>query len=256
MTQRVLFVRHGKQVSSGDRHTALDEVDPLLAATGAEQAEALAARLVQDLYPKRAESVLLVSSPMRRALGTAAPTARALGCSVVVHGAMYEFACCGRDRPGTTATEVRATWTALGSSDERTLPDCSCAGFAIDRWDYRGSSAAETEAEARLRGTRIVQWLQDIVHAPEAAAVVVVVAHQTLLDLVMQLLLEPHRRGADWRYGGARHKFGHTGVAELRPGKTRRDEAWSLVHAADISHCSASYPCSAGGQKLVFYSPH
>ena len=224
-----------------ERRTSLDSVDPLLSTMGAEQAESLAERLGE----LRGDQTVLVSSPMRRALSTAAPTAHALGCDVVVHGALYEFACCGRDRPGRTTAEVRASWAALGS--DRALPDCRCDGFVNDRWDYRGCSATrlETEPEARERGARLVEWLQATVHAPGAATAVVVVAHQTLLDLVMQLLLEPQRCGADWQYGRPRHRFGHTAVAEVRPGETPAD-AWRLVHAPDSAHhCAPAPPARA-----------
>jgi broad specificity phosphatase PhoE len=101
-------------------------------------------------------SILCVSSPMRRALMTAAPCAAALGCPLVCHGGLFEYACAGLAEPGTTPSELQADW-----------PELRCVGFSptTGHWDYQGTNAKETEDETRQRGERFLGWLGALLRA-------------------------------------------------------------------------------------------
>ena len=72
---RLLFVRHGKQQSTSER-SELDRKDPPLSELGTRQAVARAEQLAEELGG--VAPLLVASSPMRRALMTAAPIAAAL----------------------------------------------------------------------------------------------------------------------------------------------------------------------------------
>ena len=233
---RVLFVRHGKQVSSGDRRTERDRWDPPLSAEGQHQAELLAGHLAKTQFSGC--GLCVVSSPMRRALMTAAPCAAALGTRILCHGGLYEYGCAGSSQPGSTPSELLAEFPGL-------LLDF--AGFsATGHWDYQGSEAKESEPEARARAARFVQWLHEL---SQPGAVVIVYAHQTYLDLVLRVLLEPAPSdgggagggAAKWRYGSTIHKFRHTAVAELQfqASTGAADETggeWQLVRGNDAQH--------------------
>ena len=218
-TTRLLFVRHGKQVGSANRPLARDKWDPCLAQKGQRQAELLAAHLTASgLGNHEAKGVLCVSSPMRRALMTAAPSAAALGCPLVCNGSLYEYGCAGLERPGTTPALLQADW-----------PGLHCVSFsASQHWDYVGGSAAETEAETRLRGARFLSWLDALLrgsgspsHSPDGLptpTTVIFYAHQTFLDLLLRMLVDGPGAAAGWGYSqGKQHRFAHTAVAELAP---------------------------------------
>ena len=169
-----------------------------------------------------AAPVCCVTSPMRRALQTAAPSAAALGCRIVCHGALFEYGCAGLAQPGTSPDQLRAD-----------CPQLEFAGFSdgLSFWDYQGTEQKENEPEARLRAARFSQWLQaDLLSSKRPLTVVV--AHQTYMDLLLRLLLEPETGAAEWRYGANRFKWRHTACAELRleAGK------WSLLSENDARH--------------------
>ena len=85
---RLICVRHGKQIPTSER-TAATLNDPPLADAGHKQArdraESLAAGELRSVEP-----TVVVSSPMQRALQTAAPIAAAIGAPLIVHGGCYE----------------------------------------------------------------------------------------------------------------------------------------------------------------------
>ena len=201
VSTRLLFVRHGKQQLTGER-SAADRKDPPLSEQGhrqaAQRAEELAAELA-SVQPR-----LVISSPMRRALMTAAPTATALSCTLLVHGACFEYGCAGTEFRGSGKDAIEAirpdaTLTHLGPAGE---------------WDYTSSSTVESEQEAKQRARRVASWLRHEVVPELRGGAVVLVAHQTFLDLLLQLLLT----GSDDRfcYGMPRHKLVHTGLFRVR----------------------------------------
>ena len=108
---------------------------------------------------------------------------------LVVQGSCFEYGCAGTDFRGSGLAALQqacpgATLTQLGPLGE---------------WDYRGSSSKETEAEARQRAWRVASWLQAEGLAQARGGAVVLVAHATFLDLLLQILVD----GTDkrWRYG-------------------------------------------------------
>ena len=132
---------------------------------------------------------------------TAAAAAQTFDTTVLVHGACYEYACVGSEFKGSgieaiLAINEGATLTYLGPNGE---------------WQYCGSSAHETEEEAKARARTVVRWLQEELLPQVRGGAAVLFAHQTFLDLLLQLLLT----GSDnrWTYGMPRHKLSHTGVA-------------------------------------------
>ena len=69
---RVLFVRHGKQISVSQRKTAREQLDPPLSDTGHFQVIKLGRRFEVELCNER---VIIMLSPMMRALQTATASA-------------------------------------------------------------------------------------------------------------------------------------------------------------------------------------
>lgn len=199
---RILFVRHGKQQSTSERSNA-DRHDPPLSDKGHQQAAQRATELAAEL--RQCTPLLVVSSPMRRALMTAAPAATALGVStVLVHGGCYEYGCAGADFGGSGLAAIReicpdATLTHLGPAGE----------WACEE----GSSDQESAVEAKARVRKVTKWLREEVVPQARGGAAILFAHQTFLDLLLQLLLT----GSDdaWTYGMPRHKLAHTGVARV-----------------------------------------
>ena len=108
---QLLLVRHGRphQVTRADQ-----AVDPALDDLGVQQAEAVAAALVDGRYGRVAG---VASSTMRRALETARPTAQALGLDVVADRRIVELDD-GATRYGNGFTEHatrREAWAAINA---------------------------------------------------------------------------------------------------------------------------------------------
>jgi probable phosphoglycerate mutase len=85
MSRRLVFVRHGESTANADGSLTCAIPGVPLTARGAQQAAALA----RDW--SGGPVAALWSSPMRRAVQTAEPLARALGLPVRVHERLYEF---------------------------------------------------------------------------------------------------------------------------------------------------------------------
>lgn len=197
---RLLFVRHGKQQSTIERLPA-HRKDPPLSEQGHTQAVQRAEELADELAS--IQPLLVYSSPMRRALMTAAPAAAALKSPLCVHGACFEYGCAGTAFIGSgkdaiLAIEAGAVLTHLGPNGE---------------WKYTGSSEQESEGEAKQRVRSVITWLREEVVPQARGGAAVLFAHQTFLDLLLQLLLT----GSDeeWTYGTPKHKLTHTGVARV-----------------------------------------
>tara|TARA_B110001452_G_C15097482_1_gene382699 strand:- start:63 stop:773 length:711 start_codon:yes stop_codon:yes gene_type:complete len=197
-TARLIFIRHGKQIPTSER-TDANRNDPPLAETGRHQAFERAQVLCASL--KGVAPVLVTSSPMLRALQTAAPIAEALGATLAVHGGCYEF--------GAAGAEFRGSGLAVLRSFSATLSHVGPRG----EWDYSGASSRETDAEIRQRARHIVEWLRSEYVPSARGGVAILVAHATFLDLLVQLLVSG--TDARWQYGDQRYKFGHAGAKEL-----------------------------------------
>merc|ERR1719323_622877 len=104
------------------------------------------------------EGILVASSPMLRCLQTILPTVRNLDLpqkNCLVHGGGYEFACAGTAFAGTPQSSILARF-----------PDFAPVCFGADGlWDYRGSSARETQEEARERAVRLFSWIWETAEA-------------------------------------------------------------------------------------------
>jgi 2,3-bisphosphoglycerate-dependent phosphoglycerate mutase len=172
--------------------------DPDLSPTGLEQVELLAERLVPML---RAERTLLVSSPMRRALLTAASVAARAGIGrdrFVCEAELFEIGGCyyGEEaRPSTTAAQIEAEFPVR------------CLNIAPEGW-YAGRKGPESSSEARERVDRVIAWIEQTLASGEHD-LVVVVGHG---DLFTRLL----RRwfGVPWGRGLA-FIHGNTGITQL-----------------------------------------
>ena len=218
---RVLLVRHGKQISYDARIDQSDIYDPQLSDIGIAQADKLATRLGTELSGCR---TFIISSPMRRAIQTASPIADAIGVRINVHGGIYEYKCAGRDFPGVSIAQTAVRW-----------PNCNFTEYRPDGyWNYVGNFPMEIESETRERGLQFVRWLSEgIFSGPlKDMDAIVVVAHQTFLDLVVQILLG--ERPSNWRYGKVKYKLAHTAISELMPNEDA--SSWSLVETNDRSH--------------------
>lgn len=216
-TVRLVLVRHAQSGNKARADGERASPDPDLSELGFEQAEALGQRMERELKQdllRAPGSVIVASSPMRRCLYTIQPAVQRLGLAgedCLCHGACYEFGCAGTRYGGTTPEEIAEDF-----------PEFSPVGFGDNgTWDYRGCNQRETEDEARERAVRVVEWLL-LDQAPalrrrslkaDAPRTLILVAHQTLLDLVQQLLVTGTH--AKWAYGDITYKICNAAITEI-----------------------------------------
>jgi probable phosphoglycerate mutase len=156
---RTILVRHGSTELSGLRYSG--RVDPELNDKGEAQALALAARLA----PLKSERPAVVSSPLSRAVATAAPIAAALGTTVETDDGLLELDF--GQWEGKTFDEVKRRWRA-----ER-------KAFRTD------SAAAPPGGESVNQVARRVRAARDRIIAAHPAGTVVVVSHVTPIKLLL-----------------------------------------------------------------------
>ncbi|HST67009.1 MAG TPA: bifunctional RNase H/acid phosphatase [Mycobacteriales bacterium] len=156
---RLILVRHGSTELSGLRYSG--RVDPELNAHGQAQARALAARLAA----LKADEPAVVSSPLRRAVATAAPIAEALGTTVETDDGLLELDF--GQWEGRTFDEVKRGWRA-----ER-------AAFRTD------PSAAPPGGESVDQVNRRVRRARDRIIAAHPGGTVVVVSHVTPIKVLL-----------------------------------------------------------------------
>lgn len=200
---RLLLVRHAQSANKGRREGQAAEADPGLTDLGHSQAEALGARLSVELARDGAVQPLVVSSPMRRCLLTIRPTLQRLDLApgqCLCHGGAYEYGCAGSSRPGSSVRELAAGFPEFA-------PVCfSPTGL----WDYRGENEKETESECRARGERLVEWIRTQVGEVQT---LVLVSHQTMSDLVTQILINGSSTG--WEYGDVTYRLKNASFTEV-----------------------------------------
>eukprot|EP01063_Lacrimia_lanifica_P023120 TRINITY_DN30614_c0_g1_i1.p2 TRINITY_DN30614_c0_g1~~TRINITY_DN30614_c0_g1_i1.p2 ORF type:complete len:222 (+),score=67.45 TRINITY_DN30614_c0_g1_i1:100-765(+) len=197
-------VRHGQSANRGGNRVGAGSPDPGLSVKGVEQAAGMAASLSAAL--KAADGpVKVVCSPMKRCLLTARPLLDAMdlhAAHVTVHGGLYEYKACSGEYEGTTSEEIIAA-TAVAHT-----PVHFAAGTG--RWLYCGKGGAkETDPQVIVRISGVAAWLRGVL-ASAAPARVVVVAHQTVGDLLLHILVAG--TPARWEYGAPRFKMGNAGV--------------------------------------------
>jgi len=215
---RVLFIRHGQSGNKG-RPSCSGEArgppsqDPGLSELGREQAITLCADLLKNVQTPAKVAVLC--SPMRRCLQTAWPTVRAMSpAKCYVHGALYEFSCAGTAFQGTSSAAITKEFPAM-------VP----VGFSsAGSWDYRGSSHKETLDDVVLRAQALAQnFLKDFFPllrkelGGDDGIVVLIFLHQTVGDLLLQLLTEGS--ALSWQYGSPRFPIKNCGVITCRQDK-------------------------------------
>lgn len=215
-TLRLLLVRHGQSANKGLAPGQKPSSNPGLTEVGYAQADALGARLVSEFGQaerKKCGDLLLVSSPMRRCLLTILPAVRQLRLNpkyCLCHGGCFEYGCVGTANAGTTFAEIAIEFPEF-------QPVCFNTKGS---WDYRGDSIKENEIECRARATRIVEWCRRDakkilgVHAAgKAIPTVVLCMHQTISDLLCQLLVDG--TSSNWAYGDIKYALHNTGVTEI-----------------------------------------
>jgi len=187
---RLLLVRHAQSANKARRVGQPADADPGLTDLGFEEADELANRMVSMFSKCRPDELpLVVSSPMRRCLLTIYPTVRRLPFEP------------GLAKPGTP-------WDVIASN----FPEFEPTSFGPrGSWDYRGSNDKETGTEFRTRGLRVAQWLQ----SPQVrrAGAVILVVHQTVADLLCQILVDG--TDANWEYGELQYRLRNASITEL-----------------------------------------
>lgn len=213
---RLLIVRHARSANKARSSTTAASLDPDLSDLGYLQAEALGSRLHQELDRLEGGRLMIVSSPMRRCLHTIRPTAHWLSLSgkedCVVMGACYEFGCAGTGFYGSSVQELAQDFPEF-------QPRCFGPGGL---WDYRFSSRRETEVEVKVRAVQIADWIWEAALElsgrgnPRADKVIVLCIHQTMADILCQLLVDGSSE--DFAYGQLKYKLQNTAFTELRLG--------------------------------------
>lgn len=213
---RLLLVRHAQSANKGLNRGQKASLNPGLTDLGHEQADALGARLARDFLQGKGEkrdNLLVVSSPMRRCLLTILPAVQQLSLNperCVCHGSCFEYGCVGTAYAGTKSADIM---------DE--FPEFKPVCFnAKGNWDYRGNNVKENEVDCRTRAARIVDWVRHdarkILGATSVgtgAATVILCAHQTISDLLCQLLVEG--TSDKWVYGDIKYTLHNTGMTEI-----------------------------------------
>eukprot|EP01062_Namystynia_karyoxenos_P051322 TRINITY_DN40252_c0_g1_i1.p1 TRINITY_DN40252_c0_g1~~TRINITY_DN40252_c0_g1_i1.p1 ORF type:complete len:289 (+),score=90.81 TRINITY_DN40252_c0_g1_i1:97-867(+) len=229
---RLLLTRHARQLPSSQRAGG-DLKDPPLSEQGLQQAELLAARLAAELSADPAPPVVW-SSPMRRALCTAIPVAKAFGVPLHCHGGLFEYSGAGTEHPGRPADAIEAELR------EHCAARCSHFGPG-GRWDYQGGDTSEQAPQTRERAARVQRWLEcELLPALVPGATAVVVAHQTFLDLLAQRLMEGTDEG--WSYGGARYKFANTAMLGVAAAPSAAGIRYRLLASNDSQHLKQQAP--------------
>jgi len=229
---RLLFIRHGNALRPSERGP--DQVsDPPLSEQGTNQAAALVDRLRPLI--SEAHKVCMVSSPMLRCLHTAAPTATALGLELLIHGEFFEYGCAGTQFKGSGFEQIKE-----GLASTHGLTDLHSTHFKVEDglWLYEGTSDKEQAEEAKARVMRLGGWVREVlVPRVEPEGVGIVVAHQTLLDLLLMLLLDGSHE--DWKYGQPRYKLKNADLVDVEVTTT---ESGEMQFVAVQSPAEAQHP--------------
>jgi ribonuclease H / adenosylcobalamin/alpha-ribazole phosphatase len=145
---RLILVRHGSTELSGLRYSG--RVDPELNENGRAQARALAARLAS----LKADEPAVVSSPLSRAVATAAPVAAALGTTVQTDDGLLELDF--GQWEGRTFEEVKKGWRAERKAFRDDPSAAAPGGESVDQVSRRVRRARDRIIAAHPGGTVIV----------------------------------------------------------------------------------------------------
>ena len=194
--------------------------DPNLSEVGRAQAERLADALAAELA---GPDSVLVTSPMRRALLTAAPLAARAQVPrdrFVCHGALYEV--------GGSYYQDHAVASSDAAAIEAEFP-VHCVSVPPGGW-YAGHAGPESSDEARARVDRVIAWAEATLGAGTHQTVVVV-AHGDLLSRWLRRWLQvPWQRGLAFMHG-------NTGITRL---SFSRLDGLLLAGFNDLGHLPAA----------------
>ncbi|KIG16636.1 hypothetical protein DB30_04255 [Enhygromyxa salina] len=172
------------------------QADPELTETGREQASLLAKTLAPILASSRS---LLVSSPMRRALRTAAASAERAGIDrFTCEGELFEVGgChyCDEARPSSTTAQIEAEFPV------------ACRNIGPEGW-YGGRAVSERANEVSARVDRVITWANTILASGDHDTIVVVTHGDLLSRWLRRWLHVPASRGLAFVHG-------NTGVTTL-----------------------------------------
>ncbi|RZT85269.1 putative phosphoglycerate mutase [Pseudonocardia sediminis] len=196
---QLILVRHAlpDRVAHDDGSTA----DPSLTPEG----EAQAGRLVAALRDDRVDA--LWSSPMHRALETAAPLAAALGAEPTVSADLREY-----DAEGRAYT-----------------PIAEMADADPDVWERMRSGLLPTHVDVEAFSSRVVRAVEDVVAAHPGKATAVVVAHAGVINAYLASVLEIPRP--------LPFPLDYVGVSRVicaRGGRRRVRTVNEVAHVADL----------------------
>lgn len=196
---QLILVRHAlpDRVAHDDGSTA----DPSLTPEG----EAQAQRLVAALRDDRVDA--LWSSPMHRALETAAPLAAALGTEPAVSADLREY-----DAEGRAYT-----------------PIAEMADADPDVWERMRSGLLPTHVDVEAFSSRVVRAVEDVVAAHPGKATAVVVAHAGVINAYLASVLEIPRP--------LPFPLDYVGVSRVicaRGGRRRVRTVNEVAHVADL----------------------
>lgn len=212
---RLLFIRHAQAEAKGGRE-GVSKRDPNLSAHGYRQAELLCQRLRDT---EGAAGLVVICSPMRRCLHTAAPVAAGNGALLAGGRAVCQALLCEHgNSPGDfSAADVAMAFPQLFGAD--TTHHVAMHGFG-------GKASGDTPERAAAAAA----WLKRECGQQVSKAAYAVFSHQTFLDALLQILV----RGSagQWEYGSPEFRFQNTAVTELRigPAGTR------VMYRNDSSH--------------------
>jgi len=209
----ILFVRHAEALRPSERSPE-QKKDPPLSDLGTQQA----ANLVNVLTPHieaTTGQIKVMSSPMLRCLHTISPTLSALQLPVLVHGEFFEFGCAGNAHVGSSPNQI-----AERLAESHQLHAIDFTHFtegSNPHWLYTGTADKEQPDEFKARGGCLVEWIgSELVSQIGPGGLGIVVAHQTLNDLLLQLLVD----GTDdnWSMAHRVFKLKNTAMVEVTVG--------------------------------------
>ncbi len=181
---KLLLIRHGQ--STNNVLTAAGHpfrgrsADPELTPLGVQQSSRLAEAFREGLLPR---PTVLISSPMVRAVQTAAPLADELDLPIHVDAHAYEVGGVysgAPQSPGAHPGAAASRLLALGSRVR--LPE----GFGEQGW-YAGGAHVETQPEAQERGRLLYHCL--ITAHPERSEIIGLVCHEWISQYLIRAAL-------------------------------------------------------------------
>eukprot|EP00929_Paragymnodinium_shiwhaense_P112248 TRINITY_DN80512_c0_g1_i1.p1 TRINITY_DN80512_c0_g1~~TRINITY_DN80512_c0_g1_i1.p1 ORF type:complete len:328 (-),score=35.92 TRINITY_DN80512_c0_g1_i1:86-1069(-) len=247
--KRIIFVRHAQAECRACRSKAGTAANPRLSRHGVAQAERVAQSLLDLIGNADYE---LVCSPMERCLKTAAPLLLKTRCASKLHRACRcVFAVCNAEFCEHGHDPAHFDKDGICDGHPRTFGDkapheVDFDGFGPCQQQQCVRTAAcsfrrkcldtERRAQQAAEWLRAFAWEQPhrlvLPENVDGSHCVVVVAHQTFLDCLLQELLEGTT--SKFEYGSPLYKFDNTGITEVAT--TVAGGGLSLVRNNETKH--------------------